>query len=373
MKKLSLGFMRLPLNSDDIKDIDYDEVSEMVDYAMDRGFNCFDSAYEYHEGYADEAIKKCVIDRYPREEVLISNKLPVYDFTAETDMGKIFDEQLEKCGVDYFNYYMLHCLTDELYDGVMKELDCFGFIRKLKEDGKIKRLGISLHDNANVLDRILTEHPEIEFVMLQINYLDWISPSIQSSKCYRVAKRHGVEILVMEPLKGGNLVRIPASAAELLVDHNPEASIPSWGLRFAGGLEGVSTVFSGMGNLDQLKQNIECMDDLKPLDASEKKVLRKARKIIAESIPVDCSYCDYCIPKCPENIPISKFFSLYNDAKTAIEVQDLYFIYYANYAKEGNPASACTECGECEKICTQHLDVIDCLKDVAGLLERDDG
>ncbi|MDO5849185.1 MAG: aldo/keto reductase [Methanobrevibacter sp.] len=372
MKKLGLGFMRFPLKSDNNKDIDYEKVSEMVDYSMERGFNFFDSGYEYHDGFADVAIRKCLVERYPREDFLISNKLPVYSFTPETDIEAIFNEQLEKCGVEYFDYYMLHCLTAKLYDGLMKELDFFGFISRLKEEGKIKKLGISHHDDANVLNRILTDHPEIEFVLLQINYLDWISPSIQSSKCYKVAKRHGKEILVMEPLKGGNLVNIPADASQMLVRHNPDATIASWGLRFAGGLEGVSTVLSGMSNMEQLKENIECMDELKPLDSSEKKVLRMARKIISDGNPIDCTYCDYCIPKCPENIPISKFFSLYNNAKMAAELQDLHFVYYKNYAREGNPASACTECGECEAICTQHLRVIDGLKDVRDLLEKDD-
>lgn len=371
MKKLSFGFMRLPQNSDDAKDINYDEICEMVDYAMDRGFNFFDSAYDYHEGFSDIAIKKCIVDRYPRNDFLIANKMPVYNFTPKTDMEAIFKEQLSRCGVDYFDYYMLHCLNDEFYEGVMKDLDCWSYVKELKEKGLIKKIGISHHDSAKVLDKILTEHPEVEFALIQINYLDWINNSIQSSKCYKVAKKHGVEILAMEPLKGGTLVNIPPEAEEKFIEYNPNLSIASWGIRFAASLEGVSTVFSGMSNFEQLKDNASYMEDFKPLDREEKKVINKTRKIIEKSIPIACTYCDYCLKECPENIPISKFFSLYNDAKTAIEIQDLYYVYYGNYSKESAPASACTECGNCEDICTQHLSVIDYLKDVKNLFEKD--
>lgn len=371
MKKLSFGFMRLPQNSEDVKDINYEEVCKMVDYAMEHDFNFFDSAYDYHEGYSDVAIKKCVVDRYPREDILISNKLPVYGFTPETNMESIFNEQLTRCGVEYFDYYMLHCLNNDLYEGVMEDLNCWGYIKELKEKGLIKKIGISHHDSADVLDKILTEHPEVEFALLQINYLDWINNSIQSSKCYKVARKHGIEILVMEPLKGGTLVNIPSDAEETFIRHDPNLSIASWGIRFAASLEGVSTVFSGMKNFEEIEDNVSYMEDFKPLDEEEKKILRKSRKIIADHIPIACTYCDYCLKECPENIPISKFFSLYNDAKNAIEIQDLYYVYYSNYAKEGSPASACTECGECEKICTQHLPVINNLKDVKNLFEVD--
>lgn len=367
MKKLSFGFMRLPLENDEI---DYDKVCEMVDYGMERGFNFFDSGYEYCEGKSDIAIRKCVVDRYPREDIVISNKLPIYSFDENTNMKEVFNEQLENCGVEYFDYYMLHCLTDKIYEGVTKELDGFGFVKNLKEKGLIKKLGISLHDNADVLERILNQHPEIEFVMLQLNYLDWINASIQSSRCYKVAKKYGKEILVMEPLKGGTLVNIPEDAERMFKNHHSDLSTASWGIRFAASLDNVSTVFSGMSNLEQMKDNISYMEDFEPLDRQEQKTIRKARKIIAESIPIACTYCDYCIPVCPENILIPKFFAIYNDAKTSLEAQELHNIYFENYERENSPISACTECGECEAICTQHLKIIDDLKEVEKFFKK---
>lgn len=367
--KLAFGFMRLPTNSDDLSDVNYDEVSKMVDLAMENGFNYFDTGYGYHDGNSEVAIKKCVVDRYPREDVQIADKLPIYDFDENTNQEEIFAEQLERCGVDYFDYYLLHAMTDNLYEGVVKSLDSFGFVRKLKEEGKIKHIGLSHHDNADVLDKVLTEHPEVEFVLLQLNYLDWNNPAIQSRKCYKVARKHNVDVMVMEPLKGGTLVNIPAIAEEKLVKYNPDLSIASWGVRFAASREGVVKVLSGMSNMEQIEDNISYMKEFEPLTKGEEKVLRSIRKIIENSIPIPCTSCEYCLAQCPESIPISRFFSLYNDAKQAIEVQYLYYIYYNNDAEKGSPASACTQCGECEKVCTQHLDIIDGLVEVKNLFE----
>lgn len=372
MKKLSFGLMRLPLKSEDKNDVDYEKTSKMVDYAMERGFNFFDSGYEYHDGNSDVAIKKCIADKYPREDFIISNKLPVYDFDENTNMEKVFNEQLEKCGVDYFDYYVLHCLTDEIYEGVVKTLDSFNFIKNLKEKGLIRKMGISIHDNAKVLEKILIENPEIEFVILQINYLDWTNPSIQSGKCYKIAKRYNKEIIVMEPLKGGTLIDIPDDARKLLEKQNPDLSMAAWGLGFAASLEGVSTVLCGMSNIEQMIENINYMDDFKPLNSKEKRVLRMARKSIANSIPIQCTYCDYCLDVCEENIPISNFLAILNDAKTSIEIQDLHRIYYTNNAKIGAPASQCTKCGECEAICTQHLKIMDYLDEIEDVLGIDE-
>lgn len=369
MKKLGFGFMRLPKNSDKPGDIDYTQVNEMVDYAMDNGFNVFDSGYGYMEGYSDIAIKKTITERYPRKSFKISNKLPIYDFTLETDMDKIFAEQLDKCGLEYFDYYLLHAITEELYENIVKKMDCIDYLKKLKEKGFINHIGISYHDNADFLDIILEENPEIEFVMLQLNYLDWINPGIQASKCYKIAKKHNVPIMVMEPLKGGTLVNIPKIAEKKLKSVNPDMSIASWGIRFVAGLDDICIVFSGMSSFEQIKDNISYMKNFEPLNKNEKKALRKVRKIISNSIAIDCTYCDYCLDSCEENIPISKFFSLYNDSKLAIEKQDLHGIYYENYAKNSNPASACTECGKCVEICPQHLDVIGLLKEVSSYFE----
>lgn len=367
--KLAFGLMRLPTNSDDLSDIDYEQVNKMVDIAMENGFNYFDTGYDYHNGNSEVAMKKCVVNRYPREDIILANKLPVYNFNENSDQEAIFQEQLERCGVNYFDYYLIHATTNNLYEGVIKKHDSFGFAKKLKDEGKIKHLGLSHHDSADVLDKILSDHSEVEFVLLQLNYLDWKNLTVQSKKCYDVARDHDVDIMVMEPLKGGTLVNIPGGAEEKLKKHNPDLSIASWGIRFAASLDGVIKVLSGMSNIEQMEDNVSYMKPFKPLNNEEQKVLRNIRKIINDSIPIACTKCEYCLKDCPESIPISNFFALYNDAKTALEVQVLYYIYYANEAAKGSPASACTECGNCEKVCTQHLKIIDLLKDVVDLLE----
>ncbi|MDO5849184.1 MAG: aldo/keto reductase [Methanobrevibacter sp.] len=368
MKKLSFGLMRLPLKSDDVKDIDYDEICRMVDYGMERGFNFFDSAYEYHDGNCDLAVKKCIVDRYPREDFILSNKFPTYAVDLDVDMEEIFNEQLEKCGVEYFDYYMLHALDKKLYEGFVMEKNCFQFLKDLKKQGKIRKIGISFHDDAELLERILIENKEIEFVLLQINYLDWINRSIQSSKCYKVAKKYGKEIMVMEPLKGGVLANLPDDVRMMFEAYNSDMSVASWGIRFAASLEGVSTVLSGMNSMDDVKDNISYMEDFQPLNPTENKILKQVRRLIIESIPLACTYCDYCIPICPENIPISKFLSIYNDACAYDEPQDFHRAYYLNFARKQNPATVCTECGDCEEICTQHLKIIDILKNLEDFL-----
>lgn len=371
MKKFGFGCMRLPCNSDNPEDIDMPQVFEMVDKYIESGFNYFDTAYGYHEGLSEVAIRKAVIERYPREDVIIADKLPVYMLKPSHNLEEIFNEQKERCGVEYFDYYMLHNLTNNFYNGIIPQLNCFEFAEKLKEDGFIKHLGISFHDDADTLDKILKEHPSIEFVQLQINYLDWNNEGIQSRKCYEVARKYNKDIIVMEPLKGGSLVNIPDEAGKILTDSNSDLSLASWGIRFAAGLEGVLTVLSGVSTLEQLEDNLSYMKDFAPLTEDEQKVIGDVVEIINDSIAIPCTGCDYCLDACPTNIPISKFFALYNDVKQSIELQFLHYFYYDNLARKNAPASSCLECGECEKNCTQHIKIADELKTVKDLLEVD--
>ena len=352
MKKFGFGCMRLPCNSDNPEDIDMPQVFEMVDKYIESGFNYFDTAYGYHEGLSEVAIRKAVIERYPREDVIIADKLPVYMLKPSHNLEEIFNEQKERCGVEYFDYYMLHNLTNNFYNGIIPQLNCFEFAEKLKEDGFIKHLGISFHDDADTLDKILKEHPSIEFVQLQINYLDWDNEGIQSRKCYEVARKYNKDIIVMEPLKGGSLVNIPDEAGKILTDSNSDLSLASWGIRFAAGLEGVLTVLSGVSTLEQFEDNLSYMKDFAPLTEDEQKVIGDVVEIINDSIAIPCTGCDYCLDACPTNIPISKFFALYNDVKQSIELQFLHYFYYDNLARKNAPASSCLECGECEKNCT---------------------
>lgn len=369
MIDLGFGFMRLPINNNDYSDIDIEQVKEMVDKYIAAGYNYFDTGYGYHDGNSEKAIKEAIIKRYPREDVLIADKLPLYELTKESDIEAIFNEQLERCGVEYFDYYLVHNTTD-VFQPVCDFLDCFGFIREKKEKGLVKKIGFSHHDSAETLDRILSENPDVDFVQLQINYLDWHnSESIQSKECYEVARKHNVDVIVMEPVKGGNLVNLPKEANEKLTAYNPDASEVSWALRFCLSLEGVICTLSGASSIEQIEENINIAKDFKPMNDEEKEILNEIAEILNESTAIPCTYCNYCIEHCPSNIPISKFFELYNDAKSAIEVQPLYYIYYNNYSEKGAPASDCTYCGDCVDHCTQHLEIPELLGDVVDLLE----
>lgn len=369
MSSLGFGLMRLPRLSDDFSDVDYDAVNEMVDVYIKAGFNYFDSAYGYHNGNADKVVKDCIISRYPREDVIIANKLPLYDFKGDENLEAIFQEQLDKCGVDYFDYYMVHNVTT-CFEEVCNSLDCFGFVRDKKSKGLAKKIGFSYHDGPEMLDRVLSENPDMDFVQLQINYLDWDN-AIQSRACYEVAREHDIEVIVMETVKGGTLAKVPSEVEKIFKDYNPDNSVASWAVRFCGFLEGVSIVLCGNSSLEHVKDNINTFNNFKPLTDEELEIIDEVKQIIEDSVQIPCSYCDYCLDYCPNGIPISKFFSLHNDAKSSIEVQYLYYIYYNNYAKEGAKASECNYCEECVSHCTQHIDIPCELEKVVELLQLD--
>ena len=369
MKKLGFGMMRLPLLSSDQKDIDFEQVNKMVDEFLLHGFEYFDTAWMYHEHTSEIVARECLVKRYPRECFKLATKLPVFSLTCAEDMQKIFDEQCKKCGVEYFDYYLLHNLNKGDYPAV-QEYDAFAFARKLKAEGKIRHYGFSFHDTPQLLDRILTEHPDAEFVQLQINYLDWESEGVQSKNCWEVARKHNKPVIVMEPVKGGTLAKVPADAEGLFRAVRPDMSVPSWAIRFAAGLDGVFMVLSGMSNLEQLEDNVSFMERFRPLNAEERLTVNKVSGVIKGTGAIACTACRYCTENCPKNIPIPDYFSLYNlhliEGKNGWSSQ---FNYYEALTADHGKASDCVKCGACEGHCPQHLKIRDLLEKVSGVFE----
>jgi len=284
MMNLALGMMRLPiLDENDFKSIDYNQVNEMVDLLMKNGFNHFDTAYPYHEGLSEVAFRKSVVERYPRDSYTVSDKLPLFSITEESQLEPIFSEQLERTGVEFFDYYLMHNVSGFSQKGWL-DVDSFSFANKKKEEGYIKHLGLSTHGDAEFLDMILESHPEMEFVLLQINYLDWENPGVESRKCYEVACKHNKPILVMEPFKGGFLANVPKEAEKLMKDYNPDASIVSWALRFVTSLDNVCMVLTGASSLDQVNKNINDFKNSVPLNDEEYEIIDKVREIINSNI-----------------------------------------------------------------------------------------
>ncbi|MGN1266365.1 MAG: aldo/keto reductase [Dorea sp.] len=366
-KKLGFGLMRLPLlDENDKGSIDIEYVKRMVDTFIERGFTYFDTAWMYCKFKSENAAKEALVERYPRDKFTLASKLHSAFFKSFEERDEIFEEQRKKTGVEYFDYYLLHDINEESYE-LYEKFDCFNWIQEKKAQGLVKCAGFSSHAKADFLDKILTEHPELEFVQLQINYLDWESEEVQSRKCYEVAKKHGKPVIVMEPVKGGKLAQVPEEVEALFKGYDDKMSMPSWAVRFVAGLDNVFMVLSGMSDMDQMLDNTDYMMDFKPLSEEELKLVSQAADIIKTYNKIPCTGCAYCLDGCPVSIAIPEYFNVYNADVRGESGQGE---KYKKLAENGGKASECAACGQCEAICPQRLPIITELQTIVKHFEK---
>lgn len=363
--RLGFGLMRLPEKDGGI---DIARLSDMADEFLENGFHYFDTAYPYHGGKSETAFKAAVADRYPRDRFTIADKMPVWALKSQGDTGKIFQEQLERTGAGYFDFYLLHSLdADHLKN--CDRFGCWDWAQKMKKKGLIRRFGFSFHDTPELLDRILTDHPEVEFVQLQVNYFDWPSKGANSGECYRVARKHGKPVAVMEPVKGGALASFRRDLEEKMRAVSPGRSTASWALRFSAALDGVYVVLSGMSSEDQMRDNIATFKDLEPLSGTETACLREVAEQLHSAPTVGCTACRYCVDGCPQKIRIPDVIREYNAALTYGDQPRLHDAY-RRIAGDGHTAGSCIQCGQCEGVCPQHLPIIETLRKASGIFDR---
>ena len=362
INKLGFGFLRLPKTDGQL---DWQTICSMADAFMDGGGVFFDTCYTYLDGLSEAAVRKCVVERKPRHSFQLCDKLPGYRFKRYDDCRKYFEEELSRCGVEWFDILMLHWLNDENY-AIAEKYDEFRFLREKKAEGKAKRIGFSYHGDAALLDRILTAHPEVDVVLMQLNYLDWESEGIQSRKCYETCLGHGKAVMVMEPVKGGTLAAIPEEAEAKLRTVHPDWTPSDWALRFAQSLPGVEICLSGMGTVEQVRANIQPFE---PLTETEIGLLAEVAEIIRGKTAIGCTGCGYCLPHCPKKTPIPQHIKLYNEI-TRYPGDDWKIVpTYHQVVLSAGKASDCVGCRSCEKHCPQKLTIAEYMKTIAQKFE----
>ena len=351
-KELALGMMRLPVNSD--KKIDYNQTNKLVDYFLEQGFRRFDTAELYHDTQSEHAVCECIVKRYDRDSFEVADKLTSWRIKDGSTAEQFFQKQLQVTKLEYFDRYLFHSMEEKLYqDAVDKRY--FDFIFEKKEKGFVREAGFSFHGKPELLDKVLSEYPEVDFVQLQINYIDWDNPAIRARECYEIARKHDKKILIMEPVKGGLLANLSNDAQAILKSASPERSIASWAIRFAAGLDGVDTVLSGISTMEQMMDNVATLKNFQPLNDDELKTIGQLRAFLNQNPKVECTGCGYCLSVCPMELPINSFINLLNNVKTFGDLPQLrnsYKMYGARHR-----ADECVNCASCTDVCPQHLDI----------------
>ena len=365
LPKLGFGMMRLPQQEDQI---DLAQVCDMVDQYMKSGMNYFDTAYMYCNGRSEEVVKEALVKRYPRDSFFLTTKLPQWMMKDKEDRDRILNDQLERTGAGYFDIYLLHSIEDGgNWEGYLK-YDCFNWAMEKKAEGKIRHFGFSFHGTPELLEEILSKHPEVEIVQIQLNYADWENPVVQSGKLYEILRKYNLPILVMEPVKGGMLAQTTPEIEKLMKQERPEASVASWALRFAASLKGVVTVLSGMSNKEQMEDNLSTFTSFEPMTEKDNQVLRLVWEEMSKLETIACTSCRYCTDGCPQEILIPDVFKAVNTLRLYGEDARPHFFYNGLVERSGR-AGSCVECGQCEDICPQHLPIMSLLKEASERLD----
>ena len=368
--KFGFGCMRLPTTDDnDPTSVNQELFTQMVDLYMEKGFNFFDTSFAYHDGTSETSIRKALVERYPRESFEICDKMPTWLLTNEKDNDKFVNEMLERLGITYFDVFLVHNINTPWLKNAINA-NTFEYVKKMKEDGIARKIGFSFHEKADLLKEFLEEYGDMfDVVLLELNYLDWEDSSIEAHKCYDLCVEYGLDVYVMEPLKGGVIVNPPEDIKNDFKEFNPDKSIASLAIRFCASLDNVKIVLSGMNKMEDLIDNCDTYENFKPIDKTEEEFLEKMAQKLASKLAVACSECGYCVDSCPEMIPIPEYLSLYNTSKNQPE-SNIYKLYFEKIADEKVAASECTFCGSCIDYCTQQIDIPSVLEEAIEHFEN---